>query len=83
MERILLEGNEAVAWGAYRMGCRFFAGYPITPATSFFNTMLKILPPAGGTVLQAVNWGSIGPLWTCGVLWELGEKALRLPDYKT
>ena len=49
----LLEGNEAVAWGAYRAGCRFFAGYPITPATSIFNTMLSILPPAGGTVLQA------------------------------
>lgn len=49
----LLEGNEAVAWGAYRAGCRFFAGYPITPATSILNTMLTILPPAGGTVLQA------------------------------
>ncbi len=47
-----MEGNEAVAWGAYDAGCRFFAGYPITPATSIFNTMLKILPPAGGIVLQ-------------------------------
>ncbi|MBL7225550.1 MAG: pyruvate flavodoxin/ferredoxin oxidoreductase [Desulfobacteraceae bacterium] len=53
MELSLLEGNEAVAWGAYHAGCRFFAGYPITPATSIFNTMLSILPPAGGTVLQA------------------------------
>lgn len=53
MERSLLEGNEAVAWGAYHAGCRFFAGYPITPATSIFNTMLSILPPKGGIVLQA------------------------------
>lgn len=53
MERSLLEGNEAVAWGAYHAGCRFFAGYPITPATSIFNTMLNILPPKGGIVLQA------------------------------
>ena len=53
MELSLLEGNEAVAWGAYHSGCRFFAGYPITPATSIFSAMLKILPPTGGTVLQA------------------------------
>ena len=49
----LIDGNEAVAWGAYHAGCRFFAGYPITPATGIFNTMLKILPPDGGVVLQA------------------------------
>jgi 2-oxoglutarate ferredoxin oxidoreductase subunit alpha len=49
----LIEGNEAVGWGAFYAGCRFFAGYPITPATSIFNTMLNILPPAGGTVMQA------------------------------
>lgn len=53
MESSFLEGNEAVAWGAYQAGCRFFAGYPITPATSIFNTMLEILPPIGGIVLQA------------------------------
>ncbi len=47
------EGNEAVAWGAFHAGCRFFAGYPITPATTIFNTMLRILPPNNGTVLQA------------------------------
>ena len=49
----LLEGNEAMAWGAYQAGCRFFAGYPITPATTILNTMLNILPPTGGIVLQA------------------------------
>lgn len=48
----LLEGNEAVAWGAYDAGCRFFAGYPITPATSVYNTMLRLLPPDGGIVVQ-------------------------------
>jgi len=49
----LFEGNEAVSYGAYHAGCRFFAGYPITPATTIFNTMLNLLPPQGGTVLQA------------------------------
>jgi 2-oxoglutarate ferredoxin oxidoreductase subunit alpha len=47
-----MEGNEAVAWGAVAAGCRFFAGYPITPATTIFNSMLKLLPPLGGVCLQ-------------------------------
>ena len=47
-----MEGNEAVAWGAMAAGCRFFAGYPITPATTILNTMLQILPPRGGVVVQ-------------------------------
>jgi 2-oxoglutarate ferredoxin oxidoreductase subunit alpha len=48
----LLEGNEAIARGALEAGCRFFAGYPITPATTIFNSMLALLPPKGGIVLQ-------------------------------
>jgi len=47
-----IEGNEAIAYGAVTAGCRFFAGYPITPATTIFNTMLKLLPPSGGICLQ-------------------------------
>ena len=47
-----MDGNEAMAWGAVVSGCRFFAGYPITPATTIFNTMLKLLPPLGGICLQ-------------------------------
>ena len=47
-----IEGNEAVAYGAVTAGCRFFAGYPITPATTIFNSMLKLLPPKGGICLQ-------------------------------
>lgn len=48
----LMEGNEVIAWAAYESGCRFFAGYPITPATTIYNTMLRLLPPEGGIVLQ-------------------------------
>lgn len=47
-----MEGNEAVARGAMAAGCNFFAGYPITPATTIFNNMLKMLPPTGGTCIQ-------------------------------
>ncbi len=52
MARIWLDGNEAVARGAVAAGCRFFAGYPITPATGILNHMLALLPPAGGICLQ-------------------------------
>ncbi len=47
-----MEGNEAISWAAYHAGCRFFAGYPITPATTVFNNMLKLLPPNGGICMQ-------------------------------
>jgi 2-oxoglutarate ferredoxin oxidoreductase subunit alpha len=52
MSLTLLEGNEAVARGAVEAGCRFFAGYPITPATTILNAMLSLLPPIGGICLQ-------------------------------
>jgi len=48
----LMDGNEAVAWAAFKAGCRFYAGYPITPATTIFNSMMKLLPPAGGYCVQ-------------------------------
>lgn len=48
----LVEGNEAIARAAVKAGCRFFAGYPITPATTIFSNMLKLLPPMGGICLQ-------------------------------
>ncbi|WP_457552799.1 transketolase C-terminal domain-containing protein [Desulfobacula sp.] len=47
-----MEGNEALARGAIAAGCKFFAGYPITPATTIFNSMLKMLPPIGGICIQ-------------------------------
>ncbi|MCP4114880.1 MAG: pyruvate flavodoxin/ferredoxin oxidoreductase [Desulfobacteraceae bacterium] len=47
-----MEGNEAVARGAIAAGCSFFAGYPITPATTVFANMLKMLPPKGGICIQ-------------------------------
>ena len=49
----LIDGNEAVARAAVAAGCRFFAGYPITPATPILNSMLTLLPPLGGICLQA------------------------------
>ncbi len=47
-----LDGNEAIAWGAIAAGCQFFAGYPITPASSIFTKMMELLPARGGICLQ-------------------------------
>ncbi len=52
MGHLFIDGNQAVAMGALYAGCRFFAAYPITPATTLFAAMLDRLPPAGGVVLQ-------------------------------
>ena len=52
MALTLMEGNEAIARGAVAAGCRFFAGYPITPATTILNHMLTMLPPLGGVCMQ-------------------------------
>ncbi len=52
-ERILMKGNEALAEGAVRAGCRFFAGYPITPQNEIPEYMSWRLPETGGTFLQA------------------------------
>ncbi|HSL62294.1 MAG TPA: pyruvate flavodoxin/ferredoxin oxidoreductase [Desulfotignum sp.] len=52
MAFVFMEGNEAVAGGAMAAGCNFFAGYPITPATTIFNNMLQMLPPKGGVCIQ-------------------------------
>jgi 2-oxoglutarate ferredoxin oxidoreductase subunit alpha len=48
----LMRGNEAIAEGAIRAGCRFYAGYPITPQNELFEYMAKRLPEAGGIFLQ-------------------------------
>ena len=49
---LLLQGNEAMVEGALAAGCRFFAGYPITPATEISEAMSFRLPAVGGTFIQ-------------------------------
>ncbi|MBT4286201.1 MAG: 2-oxoacid:acceptor oxidoreductase subunit alpha [Deltaproteobacteria bacterium] len=49
---MMLSGNEAVALGAIAAGCRFVAGYPITPATPIFETLTKLMPKVGGRAIQ-------------------------------
>ncbi len=49
---LLLSGNEAVAQGAIAAGCRFFAGYPITPSSEIAEQLSLILPRIGGKFIQ-------------------------------
>lgn len=52
-DRLLMMGNDAIGLGALVAGCRFMAGYPITPATDVLEWMAKHLPDFGGVAVQA------------------------------
>ncbi len=49
---MVLQGNEACAKGAIQAGCRFFAGYPITPSTEIIELLAEEMPRAGGAFIQ-------------------------------
>ncbi len=51
-ETINLQGNHACALGAVAAGCRFYAGYPITPSSEVAERLAKELPKVGGVFLQ-------------------------------
>lgn len=49
----MMKGNEAIAEAAVQAGCRFYAGYPITPQNEIPEYMSWRMPEAGGTFIQA------------------------------
>jgi len=51
-EARLVQGNEACAEGAIAAGCRFYAGYPITPSSEIAEVLAHRLPAVGGTFIQ-------------------------------
>jgi len=52
-KRVLpLQGNEAIVEGAIAAGCRFFAGYPITPASEISEKASSRMPQVGGVFIQ-------------------------------
>ncbi len=48
----ILQGNHACALGAIAAGCRFYAGYPITPSSEIAEQMSRELPRVGGVFVQ-------------------------------
>jgi len=68
-KRKFWQGNEAIAEGAIAAGCRFFAGYPITPSSEILEHLSKRLPQIGGVCVQmedeiASLGAVIGASWT-------------------
>lgn len=53
--RVYIGGNEALCIAAIQAGVRFYAGYPITPASSILEFMERHLPRYGGRALQGAN----------------------------
>src|SRR5512137_2873815 len=47
-----MQGNDAIGWGAIAAGCRFYAGYPITPSTEIAEILARELPKVGGKFIQ-------------------------------
>ena len=63
----LMEGSEAMAEAAIAAGCRFFAGYPMTPFTELHEHFARRLPESGGVCINAeseleavgMSWGAL------------------------
>ena len=71
---VVLQGNEACVEGAILAGCRFFAGYPITPASEIAEQMALRMPQAGGIFIQMEDEiASVNSL--IGAAWG-GKKAM-------
>ena len=64
MARELLEGSEAIARSMVAAGCRFFAGYPMTPFTEVLEHMADLLPAHGGVCINAESeLEAVGMTW--------------------
>jgi len=69
-----LSGNMALVEGAVKAGCRFFAGYPITPSTEIAESFARRMPQIGGVFIQMEDEiGSIGAV--LGAAWA-GVKSM-------
>ena len=55
MDYVLMKGNEAIAEAALRAGCRFYAGYPITPQSEILEYMADHMEERGGIFIQGEN----------------------------
>ncbi len=71
-----LDGDYALAEGALAAGCRFFAGYPITPSTETAERFSERIPSVGGVFIQMEDeLASISAL--IGAVWG-GKKVMTV-----
>ncbi len=73
-DRVLINGNDAIALGALVSGVEFFAGYPITPASSILEALAQEMPKFGNTIIQAED--EIAAISMCVGASYAGKKAM-------
>ncbi len=72
--KLVMSGNEAMAAAAIHSGCRYYAGYPITPASEILEFMQKQLPKFGGVAIQTED--EIAAITSCIGASFAGAKAM-------
>ncbi|MCB9853445.1 MAG: pyruvate flavodoxin/ferredoxin oxidoreductase [Phycisphaerales bacterium] len=72
--REFMTGNQAVVRAAIRAGCNYFAGYPITPASSILTEFVKAFADGRGTIVQTED--EIAAIGQCIGAAMAGAKAL-------
>ncbi len=76
IRRELVSGNRMVALGAVAAGCRFFSGYPITPSSEIYQTMMTELPRPENSGLALAAPDEISALAYCVGASMAGHKAM-------
>lgn len=78
----LMKGNEAIAEAALRAGCRFYAGYPITPQSEILEYMSANMAARGGTFIQGESEiASMSMLWGAAACGERVMTSSSGPGY--
>ncbi len=78
----LVQGNEACAMGALAAGCRFFAGYPISPSSEIAEYMARQLPRVGGVFIQMEDeMASLGAMLGAAIGGKKGMTATSGPGF--
>jgi 2-oxoglutarate ferredoxin oxidoreductase subunit alpha len=63
-DRVLMEGSEALVRASLLSGCKFFAGYPMTPFTEILEHFAELMPEHGGTCINAESeLEAVGMAW--------------------
>jgi 2-oxoglutarate ferredoxin oxidoreductase subunit alpha len=62
-ERVLMEGSEALVRASLHSGCRFFAGYPMTPFTEILEHFAELMPDGGSCINAESELEAIGMAW--------------------
>ena len=74
--KYFVQGDEAIAEGAIAAGCRYYAGYPITPASEISECVARRMPEVGGVVIQMED--ELASIHSIGGASVAGAKAMTV-----